>query len=63
MSKLYIMNRPDIADLAAAQVVVDENKRSYEAGTTIVIAAGVRIVVVTNDFTTAVLGTVTVVEV
>ena len=61
MGKLYIMNRPDIADLAAAQVVVDANKQAYEAGTTIVIAAGVRIVVVTNDFTTAVLGTVTVV--
>jgi hypothetical protein len=61
MSKLYIMNRPDLADLAAVQTMVDANKPAYIAGTTIVIAAGVRIVVVTNDFTTAVLGTVTVV--
>ena len=61
MSKLYTMNRPDLADIAAAQVVVNLNKPAYIAGTTIVIAAGVRIVVVTNDFTTAVLGTVTVV--
>ena len=61
MSKLYIMNRPDLADLAAVQAVVDGNPTSYEAGTTIVIAAGVRIVVVTNDGTTVVLGTVTVV--
>ena len=61
MSKLYIMKREDLADLAAVQVVVDENPTAYEAGTTIVIAAGVRIVVVTNDGTTVVLGTVTVV--
>jgi len=57
------MNRPDLADLAAVQAVVDENPLSYEAGTTIVIASGVRIVVTTNDGTTVVLGTVTVVVV
>ena len=61
MSKLYIMNRPELADLAAVQAIVDDNPGSYEAGTTIVIAAGVRIVVVTNDGTTVVLGTVTVI--
>ena len=61
MSKLYIMRRDDLADLAAVQAVVDENPTAYEQGTTIVIAAGVRIVVVTNDGTTVVLGTVTVV--
>jgi hypothetical protein len=61
MSKLYIMHQPDLADIAAVQAVVDSNPPAYEAGTTIVIAAGVRIVVVTNDGTTVVLGTVTVV--
>lgn len=63
MSKLYIMRRDDLADLAAVQVVVDANPVAYEQGTTIVIADGVRIVVVTNDGTTVVLGTVTVVVV
>lgn len=61
MSKLYIQRRDDLADLAAVQVVVDENPTAYEQGTTIVIEDGVRIVVVTNDGTTVVLGTVTVV--
>ena len=61
--KLYIMNRPDLADLAAAQAVVDANPDAYMAGTTIVIASGVRLVVTTNDGTTVVLGTVTVVVV
>ena len=61
MSKLYIMNRPDLADLAAVQAVVDANPTAYEWGTEIVIAGGVRIVVLTNDGTTVVLGTVTVV--
>ena len=59
--KLYTMNRPDLADLAAVQVVVDENPTAYMAGTTIIIDAGVMIQVVTNDGTTVVLGTITVV--
>ncbi len=61
MSKLYVMNRPELADIAAVQAVVDGNPPAYQAGTTIVIASGVRIVVTTNDGTTVVLGTVTVV--
>lgn len=61
--KLYIMNRPDLADIAAVQAVVDANPAAYMAGTTLVIASGVRIVVTTNDGTTVVLGTVTVVVV
>jgi len=55
------MRRDDLADIAAVQVVVDANPVAYEQGTTIVIADGVRIVVVTNDGETVVLGTVTVV--
>lgn len=60
MSKLYILNRPDLADIAAVQVVVDENPGSYVAGSTIVIENGVRIVVLTNDGTIVVLATVSV---
>jgi len=61
--KIYTMNRPDLADLAAVQAVVDANPTSYMAGTTFVIEDGVRIVVTENDGTTVVLGTVTVVVV
>ena len=59
--KLYTMNRPDFADLAAVQIAVNENPTAYMAGTTIIIAGGVMIQVVTNDGTTVVLGTITVV--
>jgi uncharacterized membrane protein len=61
MGKLYTHNRPDFADIAAVQAAADANIPSYPAGAQYVIAAGVRIVVVTNDGTTVVLGTVTVV--
>ena len=63
MSKVWTMKRPDLADLAAVQAVVDANPEAYEWGTTIVIAAGVVIQIVSNDGTTVVLGTVTVVVV
>ena len=61
MSKMYQMLRTDLADLAAVQAVVDANLTSYVQGTIFSIDAGVLIVVVTNDGTTAVLGTITVV--
>ena len=58
--KGYTMIRPDLADEAAVQAVVDENPSAYVYGTTIVDAAGARHVIISNDGTTVVLGLVTV---
>ena len=58
MSKSYIMNRPDLADTAAVQAVVDANPTSYTVGTIIVPATGIGSIVKTNDGTTVVLAVI-----
>jgi len=55
MSKAYIMVRPDLADTAAVQAVVDANPVSYGLGTIIVSADGQGNIVQANDGTTVVL--------
>lgn len=59
MSKRYIESRPDLANEAAVQAVVDANPAAYQVGTMFVDAAGVIHYVKTNDGTTVVLGTIT----
>jgi hypothetical protein len=60
MSKAYLMVRDDLADEAAVQALVDANPGSYIKGTHIQDVAGAEYIVVTNDLTTVVLGTITV---
>jgi uncharacterized protein GlcG (DUF336 family) len=57
--KTYISYRPDLANEAAVQAVVDANPTAYVVGTVFIDAAGAMHYVKTNDGTTVVLATVT----
>ena len=58
MSKSYIMSRPDLADTAAVQALVDGNPAAYAVGAIIVPATGIAAIVKTNDGTTVVLANI-----
>ena len=57
--KTYIEYRPDLANEAAVQAVVDANPGAFVVGTMFVDAAGVIHYVKTNNGTTVTLGTIT----